>query len=214
MSPDECTGYRHTLCNRTNKPETPTSRQQAKRGSSFLPTPPATRSRVDRGGKRRAVKGDAGTCKKRVKLSDDPFLDDVDSDSSTSAYESDTDDEEAINLVQLKTQRQRRADGSILFTRMKPLAEFDNSRVSNRIIFQSYISSHKSDVFKCESTNANTYLTPPYACAYTHGKSPDPGDFLHSQLAQGKGQFIFSTPLLNTTKRRDWVPGEIFRAYT
>ncbi|KAK2466471.1 hypothetical protein APHAL10511_002113 [Amanita phalloides] len=105
MSPDECTEYRHALCNRTNNPETPTSRQQAKRGSSFLPTPPATRSRVDRG---RAVKDDAGTCKKRVKLSD------VDSDSSTSAYESDTEDEETINLVQLKAQRQRRADESII----------------------------------------------------------------------------------------------------
>ncbi|KAK2465159.1 hypothetical protein APHAL10511_002851 [Amanita phalloides] len=124
MSPDECTEYRHALCNRTNNPETPTSCQQAKRGSSFLPTTPATRSRVDRGEKRRAVKDDAGTCKKRVKLSD------VDSDISTSAYESDTEDEEVINLVQLKAQRQRRADKSILFTRMyalmKPLVVFNS----------------------------------------------------------------------------------------
>ncbi|KAK2466468.1 hypothetical protein APHAL10511_002110 [Amanita phalloides] len=204
MSPDECTEYRHALCNRTNNPETPTSRQQAKRGSSFLPTPPATRSRVDRGGKRRAVKDDAGTCKKRVKLSDDPFLDDVDSDISTSAYESDTEDEEAINLVQLKAQRQRRADESILFTRMnalmKPLAVFDNSLVSTRIILQSYISSHKSDVFKCESTNANTYLTPPYACAYTHAAKS--GEF--STLAVGTEQG--TVHILNTTKRRDWDP--------
>src|SRR6266576_2296550 len=82
--------------------------------------------------------------------------------------------------------------------------------VPTRIILQSYISSHKSDMFKCESANESTYLTPPYACSYTHSK---PSDIYHhyrvlnvyfqprreedhpsSPFLRNKDQFIFSTP--------------------
>lgn len=41
--------------------------------------------------------------------------------------------------------------------------------VSTRPILQSFVSSHKSDVFKCESTEGDSYLSPPYACSYTNG---------------------------------------------
>jgi denticleless len=52
--------------------------------------------------------------------------------------------------------------------------------VSTRLILQSFVSSHKSDVFKCQSTNVESQLTPPYACSYTHGMYVFP---LMSQLA-------------------------------
>ncbi|KAF8631293.1 hypothetical protein AX15_002614 [Amanita polypyramis BW_CC] len=207
MSPDECTDHRHALDNRTNNPETPTHRQQAKRGSLYLPTPPATRSRVNRTAKRRAGADDTETSKKRarlIKVDHDPFLDSLDSESSTSAYESDSEDEGSINLAKLKAQTKCRANAGVLTTRintlMNPLVMFDRSLVSTRTILQSYISSHKSDVFKCESTNENTYLTPPYACAYTHSAKIGGSPFLAVSTEQG------AVHILNTMKRKDWDP--------
>jgi len=41
--------------------------------------------------------------------------------------------------------------------------------VSTRAILQSFVSSNKSDLYKCQSTDINAYLTPPYACSYTYG---------------------------------------------
>jgi denticleless len=40
--------------------------------------------------------------------------------------------------------------------------------VSTRPILQTFVSSHKADVFRCYSIKADTYLTPPYACAYSN----------------------------------------------
>lgn len=37
-------------------------------------------------------------------------------------------------------------------------------------ILKSFVSSNKSDLFKCQSIGEDTYLTPPYACAFSHGK--------------------------------------------
>lgn len=35
-------------------------------------------------------------------------------------------------------------------------------------ILKSLVSSNKSDLFKCQSVGEDTYLTPPYACSYSH----------------------------------------------
>ena len=40
---------------------------------------------------------------------------------------------------------------------------------------RSYVSSHKTDVFKCHSDRSDTFFTPPYACAYSHGMPPTAG---------------------------------------
>lgn len=135
MSSDNCTMHRHALDNRTNNPETPTHRQKPGRVSSFLPTPPATGSRVNRAGKRRAGEDGTGTFKKRVKRTKtehDPFLDDVD---SSSAYESDSDDDAVQDLVNLRAQRQRRADASLLCLQknslMNPLSAFSRPTCTN-----------------------------------------------------------------------------------
>ena len=37
-------------------------------------------------------------------------------------------------------------------------------------ILKSFVSSNKSDIFKCQSVGEDTYLTPPYACAFSYGK--------------------------------------------
>ena len=131
MSPDD---HRHALDNRTNNPETPTHRQTHGRVSSLLPTPPSTGSRVNRAVKRQAGEDGKGTLKKRAKVTKgdyDPFLDDADSDSSSSAYESDSDDEAVLDLVNLRAQRQRRADASFLCMRnislMIPLSSFNRT---------------------------------------------------------------------------------------
>ena len=138
MSPDDYAAHRNALDNRTNNPETPTHRQKHGRVSSLLPTPPTTGSRVNRAGKRRAGEDGIGTLKKRVKATkgdDDPFLDNVDSDSSSSAYESDSDDEAALNLVNLRAQKQHRVDASLLcmrqFSLMNPLSSFNHTTCMN-----------------------------------------------------------------------------------
>ena len=42
---------------------------------------------------------------------------------------------------------------------------------STMALLRSFVSSNKSDIFKCNSVELDTYLTPPYACSYSHGKS-------------------------------------------
>ena len=37
-------------------------------------------------------------------------------------------------------------------------------------ILRSFVSSNKSDLFKCHSVGEDTYLSPPYACAFSYGK--------------------------------------------
>ena len=41
--------------------------------------------------------------------------------------------------------------------------------VSTRPILESFVSSHKSDVYKCHSMDEASYSAAPYACAYSHG---------------------------------------------
>ena len=47
---------------------------------------------------------------------------------------------------------------------------FFSARPSTRPLLQSFVSSHKSDVFRCRSKQEGSLnLTPPYACSYSHG---------------------------------------------
>lgn len=43
--------------------------------------------------------------------------------------------------------------------------------VPTHSLLRAYVSSHKTDVFTCYSDRADSFLTPPYACAYTNGIS-------------------------------------------
>lgn len=44
------------------------------------------------------------------------------------------------------------------------------SPASTLPILQSFVSSNKSDVYKCQSVGDDTFLTPPYACSYSSGE--------------------------------------------
>ncbi|KZP12082.1 WD40 repeat-like protein [Athelia psychrophila] len=70
--------------------------------------------------------------------------------------------------------------------------------LTTRPILQNFVSSHKSDVFKCHSIAADTYLTPPYACAYTNGAKQGGKPLLAIATEQG------SVHIIDTSKRRDW----------
>lgn len=48
-------------------------------------------------------------------------------------------------------------------------ALLNGHKVSTRAILESFVSSTKFDVFKCQSTDVNSFLTLPYACSYTKG---------------------------------------------
>ncbi|KAF8639725.1 hypothetical protein AX17_000987 [Amanita inopinata Kibby_2008] len=207
MPSSECRTDRHVLFNRTNDPETPTQPRQVKNPSSWLPTPPATGSRVDRSAKRSADADNKETSKKRARLSkgadsDDPFLDNEDSDASTSAYESESDDEGPVNPRTHRGSRVKANTGFLPCSRlnalMNPFGNSSQASSSTRTILESFVSSHKSDVFKCQSTNENTYLTPPYACAYSHAAKTGGKPLLAVATEQG------SVHVLDTTKREDW----------
>ncbi|KAG6903357.1 hypothetical protein C0995_013110 [Termitomyces sp. Mi166 len=64
---------------------------------------------------------------------------------------------------------------------------------STRVILQSFVSSNKSDLYKCQSTDVGAYLTPPYACA-KNGSIP----ILAIATEQG------TVHLVNTSRRKDW----------
>lgn len=42
--------------------------------------------------------------------------------------------------------------------------------VPTRPILQSLVSSHKADVFKCQSVLETAFMSVPYTCEYSHGK--------------------------------------------
>jgi denticleless len=91
--------------------------------------------------------------------------------------------------------------------------------VSTRPILQSFVSSLKTDIYACQSINTNTFLTPPYTCAYTHGQSPlsyhiEPSSF-HFSAAKSGGLPLLAVAteegtvqIINTSKRKPWDPGK------
>ena len=51
------------------------------------------------------------------------------------------------------------------------LAPSSNLNLASTLcILESFVSSNLSDLFNCHSLAANTFLTTPYACAYSNGK--------------------------------------------
>ncbi|TEB35367.1 WD40 repeat-like protein [Coprinellus micaceus] len=65
-------------------------------------------------------------------------------------------------------------------------------------VLQSFVSSHKADVFKCLSVQPDRHLTPPYACAYSHGARNGRTPYLAVAHEEG------TVHIFNTSKRRDW----------
>ncbi|TBU44772.1 WD40 repeat-like protein [Dichomitus squalens] len=74
------------------------------------------------------------------------------------------------------------------------------SVVSTTSILRSFVSSHKADFFKCHSIDESTFVTIPYACAYSH--SAKRGGTPHLAVATEQG----TVHVMDTSKRRDWDP--------
>ncbi|KAI9507689.1 WD40-repeat-containing domain protein, partial [Russula earlei] len=64
--------------------------------------------------------------------------------------------------------------------------------VPTRSLLRAYVSSHTADVFKCDSGRADSFLTPPYACAFTNATKRGAASHLAVSTEQGT-VFIWDT---------------------
>ncbi|KAH9007055.1 WD40 repeat-like protein [Lactarius hatsudake] len=104
-------------------------------------------------------------------------------------------------------------DGSIAFCAARRTRTFFHARqalamsrpgVTSRSLplptrsqLRAYVSSHKTDVFKCFSERSNSFLTPPYACAYSHAAKR--GAVPHLAVATEQGTVY----IWDTSKREE-----------
>lgn len=93
-------------------------------------------------------------------------------------------------------------------------------KVPSRFILQSFVSSHRSDGFRCASLADHTFVTPPYACAYSYGKRIQRVDRKSRPCcrigAKGCGTPLLavateegSVSVLDTSRRREWDFGTL-----
>ncbi|KAH9978023.1 WD40-repeat-containing domain protein [Lactifluus volemus] len=73
--------------------------------------------------------------------------------------------------------------------------------VPTRSLLRAYVSSHKTDMFTCNSDRTDSFLTPPYACAYTHAAKR--GGVPHLAVATEQG-----TVYVWDTSKREELGGE------
>ncbi|KAF4619114.1 hypothetical protein D9613_005542 [Agrocybe pediades] len=158
--------------------------------TSYLPTPP-----TENKGKRRHVAENPKIPIKRMKLG-------VADSSSENESESEEESEEDIAMEDLRV-TQNRARNATAFRMhsnlfMRPALGCRKLMPSTLPILQTFVSSNKADVFRCESIGGDTYLTPPYACNYSNSSKQGRS----SKLAVGTEQG--TVHILNTAKRNDW----------
>ncbi|KAF9485426.1 WD40 repeat-like protein [Pholiota conissans] len=175
MLPTPSNSPRVVLAPRTNTLNTP----QLKLASQSLPTPPADLKRVKR---RLAI--EEKPIQKRIKLDTNPMQDKL------------------MTPTDVEVTRASRNTSFQLHTRFiaSPATICRRHAPSTFPILQSFVSSNKSDVFKCHSIGEDTYLTPPYACSYSNGAKAGRTAYLAVATEQG------SVHILNTSKRNDWDP--------
>lgn len=139
----------------TNVPQPPLLH---KTSLKFFPTPPNEKKP-----KRQATLTGFGP-NKRVKLTPTSAEAESDYDSSSEEEDLEISDDEDVFM----------AGPSIPPAHYLARRQYVNTSPypSTLPVLQSFVSSHKSDVFKCVSVQPDRYLTPPYACSYSHGE-PD-----------------------------------------
>ncbi|KAI9001274.1 WD40 repeat-like protein [Trametes punicea] len=151
-----------------------------------LPTPPSERKRV---GQRDLDERD----KKRIKLQWPSKESRADR-----AEDSDSDTERTVTGY-----RQKACRSSIYSLRSRAMLG-GLSRVSEdvhlptRSILQSFVSSNRSDVFKCHSEHERTFINIPYACSYSNAAKRGGSPLLAVATEQG------TVDILNTSKRDEW----------
>ncbi|KAJ3788861.1 WD40 repeat-like protein [Lentinula aff. detonsa] len=69
-------------------------------------------------------------------------------------------------------------------------------QVSTRSILQSFVSSHKSDLFRCDSVE-HGFLSPPYACSYSYSAKAGKAPYLAVSTEEG------AVHIFNTLKRNE-----------
>lgn len=123
-----------------------------------------------------------------------------------------------LQAIRLGNPVARRDCVSTSLTSISHVCISNSTTVSTLRTLETFVSSNKADVFKCQAVDADSFLTPPYACAYSHGASNLQACFilyLTYIQASKKGQCSTlavateqgTVDILNTSKRRDWDPG-------
>ncbi|KAJ7086628.1 WD40-repeat-containing domain protein [Mycena epipterygia] len=133
-----------------------------------------------------------GRGRKRVKLSSD----EQNSSDGSDAYESDSDAE----MAHSGSYRRRKTALWNLAAQRQPVTTFRRPFLSSLPILQSFVSSNKSDVFRCQSVLDGSFLTPPYACSYSHSARSGGSPLLAVATEQG------TVYIVDTSKRKDWDP--------
>ena len=87
-----------------------------------------------------------------------------------------------------------------LLINIRHKSEYGTS-VSTRSMLRTFVSSDKADVFKCHSCETDSFITLPYACAFSHDAKRGGTPLLAVATEQGV------VHILNTARRRDWDVG-------
>ncbi|OBZ76265.1 Denticleless A [Grifola frondosa] len=135
-----------------------------------------------------------GRDRKRFK-SGDP----VTNDDAESRMDSDSDDE-MEDIAAIRARARKRTVFAMRNAAMQaiPTSISQQPSMSTRSILQSFVSSHKADIFRCHSIDNRTFSTLPYACTYSHYAKSGGTPLLAVATEQG------TVHILNTTKRNDW----------
>ncbi|KDQ64764.1 hypothetical protein JAAARDRAFT_28403 [Jaapia argillacea MUCL 33604] len=188
MLPSPSSSPRRPLANHTNthrNKRTPTS-ASVKLSSFFLPTP-KTENVLKR--KRASDVDDVSKTSGKARE-----VEDEEEESSSGS------DDEMEDLVDFQARTRRRTvfrmrEGAAM---ARPRFFSGQAPVSTRPILQSFVSSHKSDLYRCHSIRPDGCLTPPYACAYTNGAKRGESPLLAVATEQG------TVHILDTSKRPHW----------
>ncbi|KAJ6629249.1 WD40-repeat-containing domain protein [Mycena sp. CBHHK59/15] len=181
---------RSVLAERTNAQPHPVPREASHTNKYWLLPSNHVKSK-------RTLNAVEGGDRKRVKLSSD----EQDCSDRSDAYESDSDaGETGIRKSGACRQRKTTQFLAISAARSLPLGSSAHPFTSTLPILQSFVSANKSDMFRCQSLFDDSFLTPPYACSYSHSAKSGGIPLLAVATEQG------TLHIINTSKRKDWDP--------
>ncbi|KAH9482588.1 Denticleless protein-like protein A [Psilocybe cubensis] len=188
MLPSPSSSPRAALAPCTNTLRTPQTTKSAK----YLPTPPIeSKTKRHRPVEHKSV----NKSHKRLKLEETEL--------SSDSEQSDYDEEEDVAMKEPESRvphvKVRKSIPHHLFSRFITSPVMLMALVASSLpILQSFVSSNKSDVFKCHSVGGDTYLTPPYACSYSSDAKAGGKPLLAVATEQG------TVHIFDTTRRKDW----------
>ncbi|KAI0303171.1 WD40-repeat-containing domain protein [Russula brevipes] len=133
-----------------------------------LPTPPAHGS-----SKRSRPANDGGARLKRLKfnIGKARLCEEGESDgASVDSSESEEEEEDSSVAPSAPVVRRKRTifHAKTALSMSHPGVTCRPLPLPTRSLLRAYVSSHKTDVFACDSGRADSFLTPPYACAFTN----------------------------------------------